>query len=263
MSSTPTGPRIAVETADGVARIALDSPHNRNALSDQLVRELRDALATAEADPSVRTVVLTHTGGTFCAGADLTEATSGAVGDPARQRTDQLVDLLRAIAALGKPVVGRIDGHVRAGGMGLVAACDVVVAGPRATFALTESRLGLAASVISLTLLPRVANRAAAELFLTGATFDAARAAEIGLVSKAAQTAEDLDAAVAELLAAFAACSPQGLRESKALVNHHLVAGIDADRDRVAEQSARLFASEEAREGMTAFLERRPPRWAG
>lgn len=258
---TPNQRRVAVDTAAGVARIALDSPHNRNALSDQLVRELREALEAAETDPSVRTVVLTHTGGTFCAGADLTEASSAPSGDPARARADQLVDLLRSIVALGKPVVGRIDGHVRAGGMGLVAACDVVIAGPRATFALTESRLGLAASVVSLTVLPRLANRAAAELFLTGATFDAARALAIGLVSRAVQASDEVEAAVAELAANFAACSPQGLRESKALVNHHLISSIDADRDRVAEQSSRLFASEEAREGMAAFLERRPPRW--
>ena len=262
MTETRPARRVAVETADGMTRIALDSPHNRNALSDQLVRELRDALAAAESDPSVRAVVLTHTGGTFCAGADLTEASSRPVGDPARERADQLIDLLHAIMALGKPVVGRIDGHVRAGGMGLVAACDVVVAGPRSTFALTESRLGLAASVISLTVLPRLANRAAAEFFLTGDTFAAGRAAEVGLISRAVDSSDDVDAAVAEFIASFAACSPQGLRESKSLLNHHVLAGFAADRDRLADQSSRLFASEEAREGMAAFLERRPPRWA-
>jgi enoyl-CoA hydratase len=262
MTDAPTARRVAVETADGVTRIALDSPHNRNALSDQLVRELRDALAAAESDPSVRAVVLTHTGGTFCAGADLTEALSRPVGDPARERAVQLIDLLHAIMALGKPVIGSIDGHVRAGGMGLVAACDIVVAGPRSTFALTESRLGLAASVISLTVLPRLANRAATELFLTGDILAAGRAAEIGLVSRAVDASDDVDAAVAEFVTSFAACSPQGLRESKSLVNHHTLAGFAADRDRLADQSSRLFASEEAREGMTAFRERRRPRWA-
>ncbi|MCE1178410.1 MAG: enoyl-CoA hydratase family protein [Micrococcales bacterium] len=255
----PTGPRVAVEHGDGLARIALDSPHNRNALSDQLVRELHEALAAADADESVRAVVLTHTGGTFCAGADLTEASSGTIGDPARARAEQLVDLLRAIVALGKPVIGRIDGHVRAGGMGLVAACDIVVAGPKSTFALTESRLGLAASVISVTVLPRLTSRAASQLFLTGETFDAAEAERVGLVTRAV---DDVDAAVEELRAAFAVCSPQGLRESKLLTTQAVLAGLDADRDRVAEQSSRLFASEEAREGMTAFLERRKPRWA-
>lgn len=263
MSQAPVGPRIAATTAGGVARIALDSPHNRNALSDQLVRELQAALAAAAADEAVRCIVLTHTGGTFCAGADLTEASSGPAGDPALARAHQLVDLLEAIVGLDKPVIGRVDGHVRAGGMGLVAACDVVVAGPRSTFALTESRLGLAASVISLTVLPRVRPRDAGELFLTGEVFDADRAQRIGLVSRAVADAESVEAAVGGFVASFAACSPQGLRESKALVTHDLRAGIARDRDRVARQSARLFTSEEAREGMAAFLERRPPRWAG
>lgn len=251
-------PRIAVETSEGVARIALDSPHNRNALSDRLVRELREALAAADADAEVRAVVLTHTGGTFCAGADLSEASSGEVDDPARARAEQLVDLIGDIVGLGKPVVGRIDGHVRAGGMGLVTACDIAVAGPASTFALTESRLGLAASVVSLTVLPRLTDRAASELLLTGDKIDAARAQGVGLVTRAV---DDVDAGVQGYLDSFAKGSPQGLRESKLLLNHRLLAAIDADRDRLAEQSSRLFSSAEAREGMNAFLEKRPPAW--
>lgn len=250
---------MAVETADGVARIALDSPHNRNALSERLVRELHEAIGAAEADESVRVVVLTHTGSTFCAGADLGEASSGSGSDGARARADQLVDLLDRIVGCALPVVGRIDGHVRAGGMGLVTACDIALAGPRSTFALTESRLGLAASVVSLTVLPRLSDRDAYRLLLTGETVDATEAARIGLVTEAAA---DVDDALAALLAALRRCSPQGLRETKALLTHGIRAGIAANRDRVAAQSARLFESEEAHEGMTAFLERRPPRWA-
>lgn len=253
--------RVAVETGNGVATIALDSPHNRNALSDQLVSELREALEAAAADDAVRTIVLTHTGGTFCAGADLTEAPA-ASADPVRARGEQLTDLLEAIVLVGKPVIGRIDGHVRAGGLGLVAACDLVIAGPRTTFALTEARLGLAASVISLTVLPRLSDRAASELFLTGDTFDGPRAEQVGLVTRAVDDAAALDLAVSGFLTSFAACSPQGLRESKALVNHALASRIRADRDRVIDQSARLFASADAAEGMRAFLDKRPPRWA-
>jgi enoyl-CoA hydratase len=252
-------PLVAVETGDGVARVALDSPHNRNALTDRLVRELHDAIGAAEADEAVRVLVLTHTGSTFCAGADLGEASGGAGTDAARVRADQLVDVLERIVRCGKPVIGRIDGHVRAGGMGLVAACDLAVAGPRATFALTEARLGLAASVISLTVLPRLTDRAAARLLLTGVTIGPVEAAGIGLLTEAA---DDVDAAVGALVAPLRACSPQGLRESKALLTHPLLQGFAADRDRVAAQSARLFASAEAGEGMAAFLERRPPRWA-
>ena len=259
--SAPQGPRVRTETTLGVMTITLDSPHNRNALSDQLVGELREGLAAAAADEGVRCVVLTHTGGTFCAGADLSEARSNTADDPARERANQLVDLLRAIVALPKPVIGRIDGHVRAGGMGLVGACDIVVAGESSTWALTESRLGLAASVISLTVLPRIDPRAAARWFLTGSRFDVAEAARIGLVTEAAAGTEELDEAVARVTGDLAACSPQGLRESKSLITHDLLEHIDAHRERVADQSSRLFVSEEAREGMLAFAEKRAPRW--
>lgn len=261
MSQAPTGPRVTTSAQAGVLTITLDSPHNRNALSDQLVNELLAGLAAAERDEDVRCVVLTHTGSTFCAGADLSEASGGAEGDPALDRAHQLVDLLRAIVALPKPVIGRIDGHVRAGGMGLVGACDIVLASSASTYALTESRLGLAASVISLTVLPKVEPRAAARHFLTGSKFDVAEAARIGLVTEAAGETSELDEAVDRMTREFAACSPQGLRESKALVTHDLLERLDAQRGRVADQSARLFASEEAREGMSAFLQRRPPRW--
>lgn len=249
--------RYAVDA--GRATITLDSPANRNALSDRLVGELADALAQAQADPSVRVVVLTHTSGTFCAGADLSEASRPDSDDPARDRADRLAGLLRQVVALRTPVVGLVDGHVRAGGMGLVGACDLVVAGPRATFALTEARLGLAPSVVSLVLLPRLADREAARLFLTGEVIDGPAAARIGLVSSATQ---DAAAATDELVQMLLAASPQGLAQTKALVNHDLLAAFDAGRDRVVTQSSRLFASEEAQEGMAAFLARRPPRWA-
>lgn len=257
-----TDHRVQTRTEDGVATITLDSPHNRNALSHQLVRELHEALTAAAEDDAVRCVVLTHTGGTFCAGADLSEGSSSAAGDPARERSDELVELLRGIVGHPKPVIGRIDGHVRAGGMGLVGACDLVVASEAASFALTEVRLGLAASVISLTVLPRLQPRAASRYFLTGSTFDVEEAVRIGLVTTAVASTDDLTGAVEALTADFARCSPQGLRETKALITHELLAHLDEHRDRVADQSSRLFASPEAREGMAAFLERRPPGWA-
>jgi enoyl-CoA hydratase len=142
--------------------------------------------------------------------------------------------------------------------MGLVGACDLVVAGPRATFALTEVRLALAASVISLVVLPRLGDRDAARLFLTGEPIDARRAAELGLVTLATEQPQE---AVGDLVTALRAAAPQGLQETKALLNDDLLARFDAGRDRVVEQSSRLFASEEAREGMRAFLEKREPRW--
>ncbi|MBK3547662.1 enoyl-CoA hydratase-related protein, partial [Streptomyces sp. MBT60] len=157
---------LIVRTGErGIATLTLDSPANRNALSAALVGELRDALADCAADETVRAVVLAHTGSTFCAGADLK-----APPDP-----EAFVGLMREIVALPKPVVARVTGHVRAGGLGLLAACDIAVAGEASSFALTESRLGLAPAVISLTLLPRVDRTAANRYYLTGERFDAVR----------------------------------------------------------------------------------------
>ena len=157
------------------------------------------------------------------------------------------------------PVIAAIDGHVRAGGLGLVGACDIAVAGPASTFALTEARIGVAPSIISLTLLPKMTARAAGRYFLTGEKFGAAEAAEIGLITIAA---DDVDATVAELTAAIGKGSPQGLAASKALTTAPCLEAFDRHADELTEQSARLFVSEEAREGMMAFLQKRPPRWA-
>lgn len=257
------GPAVRYAVDGPVATLTLDTPHNRNAISRALLAGLHDGLAAAADDAAVRAVVLTHTGGTFCAGADLSEAAeSGTQADPAAQaaaRTDAMVGLLRAIVTHPKPVVARIDGHVRAGGMGIVAACDLAVAGPRSSFALTEARLGLTAAVVSLTVLPRMTSRAASRYHLTGERFDAAEAERIGLIDI---TAEDPVAAVDGLVAELRRGSPQGLAESKALVNAEILAGFDARADTLAAQSARLFGSEEAREGMMAFLQKRDPWWA-
>ncbi|MCF6526225.1 enoyl-CoA hydratase family protein [Streptomyces sp. JJ36] len=254
--------RRAVER--GVATLTLDSPHNRNALSARLVRELYAGLAAAGDDPEVRTVVLTHTGGTFCAGADLTEASGAAAPDGADGPTGAAADLarlLRTVVAFPKPVVARVTGHVRAGGTGLVAACDIAVAGPGATFAFTEARIGVAPAVISMPLLPRLAPRAAGRYFLTGERFGAAEAARIGLVTEAVEAAEDVDRVLAPVLDGLRRGSPQGLAESKRLATAEVLRVFDRDTGSLAELSARLFASDEAREGVSAFLERRDPRW--
>ncbi|KUJ69845.1 enoyl-CoA hydratase [Streptomyces albus subsp. albus] len=270
-AGAPDQPLVRTEHHGGIATLTLDSPHNRNALSTRLVSELYAGLAAAEADPDIRAVLLTHTGNTFCAGADLREARPSGPRD--------LVALLRAIVELPLPVVARVTGQVRAGGLGLLGACDISVAGPGAGFAFTEARLGLAPAVISLPLLPRLDPRAAARYYLTGERFDAAEAARIGLVTVAAEVAgaasfedakdaedaEDaaaaVDRALAPILDGLRRGSPQGLAESKRLVTAELLRTFDRDTEALAERSARLFASAEAREGMTAFLERRDPAW--
>jgi len=247
------------DVAGPFARLTLNSPRNRNALSAALVGQLHQGLRDAAADPAVRVVVLGHTGGTFCAGADLSEAAGGDPFDMAAARARELTALLRAIVESPLPVIAAIDGHVRAGGFGLVGACDIAVAGPRSTFALTEARIGVAPAIISLTLLPKMSARAAARYYLTGETFDAAQAAEIGLITTAA---DDVDAAVAKLVADVGRGSPQGLAASKALTAAAVLDGFDRDAERLSAESARLFVSDEAREGMLAFLEKRPPSWA-
>ena len=239
-----------------MATITLDSPENRTALSAQLVGELAVHLAAAAADSTVRAVVLAHTGSTFCAGADLAE--SAREGGPSKG-TERLVALLRAILELPKPVVARVDGNVRAGGLGLLAACDLAIVGDSSSFAFTEARLGLAPAIISMTVLPRLTDRAAARYYLTGERFAAAEAARIGLVTVAT---DDVDEEIERVMTSFRKCSPQGLAETKWLTTRAMLAGFDRDAQVLADQSARLFASDEAREGVTAFLEKRPPAWA-
>ncbi|WP_406138921.1 enoyl-CoA hydratase family protein [Streptomyces sp. NBC_01089] len=254
MTSTPTTPTVptsVVRTAHdrGITTLTLDAPQSRNALSARLVAELTQALAAAgEAGDSVRAVVLTHTGNTFCAGADLKGPP-----DPAA-----FVRLMRAIVAHPLPVVARVTGHVRAGGLGLLGACDIAMAGPGASFAFTESRLGLAPAVISMPLLPRMDARAAARYYLTGERFDAAEAARTGLITAAA---DDVDAALAPVVDGLRRASPQGLAASKSLVTATVLENFDRRTEDLIAHSAALFASAQAHEGVRAFLERRDPAW--
>ena len=235
--------------ARGVETLSLDSPANRNALSAALVAELAEALTDSAKDSDVRAVVLTHTGNTFCAGADLR--------DP--PHPDTLVALLRQIVELRKPVVARVTGHVRAGGLGLLGACDIAAASTASTFAFTEVLIGVAPAVISLPLLPRTDPRALARYYLTGERLDAAEATRIGIVTAAG---DDVDAVLEPVLDGLRRASPQGLAETKALLTARVLEAFDRDAADLTALSARLFSSPQAREGMTAFLERRDPLWA-
>ncbi len=235
-----------------VATVTLDSPHNRNALSRQLVTELAARLAEAEADAAVLVVLLRSSGRVFCSGADLSEASSGGM----EEGTRAIVALQRAIVASAKAYVVEVAGPVRAGGIGLVAAADVAVVSEEATFALTEVKLGLAAAIISLTVHHRMTPRAAALATLGGEVFGGAEAAAGGLVTKAVP-GDALADEVAAVCASLATGAAQGIRESKRVLNRDLLARIDAHGEELAELSTRLFASEEAREAMTAFLSRK------
>ena len=243
---------VHLDVADVVATLTLDSQHNRNALSRQLVTELYAGLERAAADDAVRVVLVRAEGRVFCSGADLSEATTEGMEAGARR----IVDLQRLVVTMEKPVVARVHGAVRAGGIGIVAASDVAVCADDATFALTEVKLGLAAAIISLTVHARMNPRAAALTTLGGEVFTGAQAAAYGLVTEAVPP-DVLDDRVAEVCASLATGAPQGLRESKRILNRDLVARIDALGEEMATTSARLFASDEAREAMTAFLQRK------
>jgi enoyl-CoA hydratase len=201
--------------------------------------------------------VLTHTGTTFCSGADLTEAVEFGMA----QGTRSLLGLLRLVLELSTPVVAVVDGHVRAGGVGLVGACDVAVATTSSTFAFTEARLGLAPAVISLTTSSRLGERDAAYKYLSGVTFDGDEAARSGLVTYAAAPGA-LAELTASVVSELAKASPQGLLETKRLLTGPLLERMDRDGEALVALSTRLFESAEAREAMSAFRERRAPRWA-
>src|SRR5579862_827338 len=204
---------VRYEVGGDVATITLDSPHNRNALSAQLVSELSARLASAGADPAARAVVLTHTGRVFCSGADLVAAGGGSLGGSGTA----IMDLLRLITELPKPVIARIAGHVRAGGMGIVGACDLAVAAEGASFAFTEARIGLAPAMISLTTLDIMDPRQAARYYLTGETFGPKVAERLGLVTAAVPDSE-VDSVVDGLVAQIRETSPQGSAETKRLL---------------------------------------------
>ncbi|NUS43662.1 MAG: enoyl-CoA hydratase family protein [Mycobacteriaceae bacterium] len=251
---------VSYATSAAFATITLDSPDTRNAISEALLAELLSALRRAGADETVRAVVLTHSGNTFCAGGALSvrDGENRSPAEISADTTRKLVELLRAMLELPKPIVARVDGHVRAGGMGIVAACDLAVAGPDSTFALTEAKLGVAPAIISLVLLPKLAPRAASRYFLTGEKFGAEQAERIGVVTAAAA---DPAALVMTLLTEFGKAAPQGLAETKRLLTRDMLAAIDAHADELARRSAALFDTDAAREGILSFLGRREPSW--
>jgi enoyl-CoA hydratase len=234
---------VRSSTSDRVVTVTLDSPANRNALSRQLVGELGDALRAAAADETAHAILLTHTGPAFCSGAALDEMISGDQSDGTRA----MLSLFRLVLTLPIPVVALVDGATRAGGIGVLGSCDVVLASARSTFAFTEVRLGLAPAVISLPLRPLLTARAASRYYQTGETFDAASAVALGLVSAVGDDAE-------AVLDGLRRADRQGLRETRPLTTAERLRAIDTDGSAMAELSGRLFASPVAKEHFAAFL---------
>jgi methylglutaconyl-CoA hydratase len=242
-----------------VTTITLDSPANRNALSRRLVGDLHNALDHAEqaiAAGDVRSIVLTHTPPAFCAGADLKERASGPPDSaPVVRAFERVMDV-------SVPTIAAVAGPARAGGLGLMASCDLVVADSAVTFALTEVRIGVVAAIISVPIFRRVRPASLATALLTGEPFDAEYARQVGLVT---HVTTDVTSVVDHLCAAVSRGGPRAVAATKRLLGD--AAGDDTTRRdeafaRMRALSDHHFQSVEAAEGMAAFAEKRPPSWS-
>jgi methylglutaconyl-CoA hydratase len=258
-------PALQIEEQGRVRRITLNRPDIHNAFDAALIAELTDALARIVADPGIRAVVLTGSGASFSAGADLNwmRAMARASEDENRADAERLAALMRALNFLSKPTIARVNGAAYGGGVGLVACCDIAIAVDSAKFGLTEVKLGLVPAVISPYVVAVIGARAARRLFVTGETFDAAEAARIGLVDRCVP-ADALDAHVARTLDLLAKGGPVAQHQAKRLAlrmggaTPEDAMRIDAEN---ADLIARLRASAEGQEGLSAFLDKHVPNW--
>lgn len=255
--------RIRVERTGGgaVETITLFNPEKRNAIGPRMTNELLWALEDARAADDVRTIVLTGEGKAFCSGGDFSEMTSGAAPSPLPYKGDYS-DLVLALAKSDKPVVARVNGIALGGGLGIVAACTFAIASSDAKFGTPEIEVGLFPMMIMAILARHVPRRRLLQMMLLGEKFDAAEAARLGLVNEAV-AADGLDAAVAKITTALAGKSPStvrlGLRAFAAQADLDLDAALPLLRDRLAE----CLATDDAREGLMAFLQKRAPQWTG
>ena len=244
---------VQIATSGGVATLTLNRPEAKNSLSADLVNALGDGLQQAIDDNDTRVIVLTNVGNTFCAGADL----KGGSSEHPRYTLVQLFELMQACP---KPIVGKIDGHCMGGGVGLASACDISVVNDSVKLGFTEVRLGVAPAIISVVCLPKMRRADAMELFLSGEKISAARAVEVGLINQLASP-EQLDERVKTLTDKLVQGGPEAMAASKNIV---LTVPDQPQSDafaRMGKLSAELFQSDEAKEGIAAFRERRPAAW--
>jgi methylglutaconyl-CoA hydratase len=254
---------IRVVRTGPVARVILDRPDIRNAFNEVMIRELRQAMAELGGEPSLRVVVLTGEGKAFCAGADLHWMRRVLSYTYEENYADslELARLMREIYEFPRPVVGRINGPAIGGGTGLVAVCDIAVAAEDAVFSFSEVKFGLVPACISPYVLKRVGERYARQYFLTGERLTAAKARECGLVNHVVPAA-GLDAEVESQVQSLISSGPEALAAAKRLMRAVTEMTLDEAGPYTAEMIARLRMSAEGQEGMSAFLERRKPKWA-
>jgi methylglutaconyl-CoA hydratase len=254
---------LQIERAGPVVWARLNRPNQHNALTPELIAALTDFFTHISDEPDARVVVLTGNGRSFCAGADLNFMRAAADYSEAENIADgeAIFDLMAAIDGCAKPVVGRINGAAIGGGAGLVSCCDVTVAVARATFAFSEVRLGIVPAVISPFVVGKIGVGYARELFLTGERFDAQRAQQVGLVQHVTADEAALDAAVAERVQELLQAPPGAQAAAKALVREIAYRPKLSTRTYTTHLIAERRASAEGREGMSSFLEKRPPNW--
>jgi methylglutaconyl-CoA hydratase len=258
--SGQSGVELSLE--DGVLRVALNRPQLHNAMNPEMIKSLFAVFGELRQRDDVRVVVLTGNGRSFCAGADLAFMRAAADYDFEQNVADggAIFDLMQVIDECPKPVVGRINGAAIGGGIGLVSCCDIAVAVERAKFGLSEVRLGLLPAVISPFVLSKIGESNGRELFLTGERFDAHRARRIGLVQHVVAEA-DLDSAVDERVQQLLQAAPGAQADAKELIRTVIKQPKVETREYTSRLIARRRASDEGREGMSAFLEKRNPDW--
>jgi methylglutaconyl-CoA hydratase len=256
---------IDITMHERVATVTLNRPEVRNAFNEATIAELALAFDELGRDEDVRAIILAANGAAFCAGGDLNWMKAMAAYSDSENYDDalKLADMLRTIYLCPKPVVAKIQGDCYAGGMGLVAACDIAVAVDGANFCLSEVKLGLIPATISPYVIKGMGENAARRYFLTAERFTAAEALRIGFIHELV-TADALDASVAAVVKSLVTNSPNAVKEAKTLVRD--VAGRAVDQELVADSARRIAAiraSDEGREGVASFLEKRKPYWLG
>ena len=254
---------LLVDVRDGVGTVTLNRPEARNALNQTVIRELGDALARLEGDAETRVLIVRGAGErAFCAGADLKGMfRAGSIID-AREEYAGLARILEAIPRLRMPVIAQVHGYALAGGCGLAAACDLVIAAEDAKFGLPEIKLGLLPLMVLAPILRAASPRRVLELVLTGRELPASEALEIGLATRVVPRAE-LDRTVAELARTLAALSPATLALGKEAFYRALELPYAQALAQLRDLLTIVARSEDAQEGIAAFLEKRPPHWRG
>jgi methylglutaconyl-CoA hydratase len=246
-----------------IATITLNRPEKRNAISPEMIVEILAAFDEVESSPA-RVLIVTGAGKAFCSGMDLEALKALAKQSPTEQRedADRLTKLFRRIWSFPKPTIAAVNGHAIAGGCGLATLCDFTIAVPEAKFGYPEVRIGFLPAVVSIFLVRQIGEKQARSLLLTGKTIDAAEAHRLGLISEIV-AAEDLNKSVQELAATLIAASPTSLRVTKKLLGDFAAPEINRELELAAMESAQIRSTEDFREGLSSFLEKRAPRWTG